>query len=231
MEAQPESRKEEVVKDVKERSSLRDLATLATVFAGLALPGFGRESADASTEPARPAAVARDITGLDGSIASLQAHSLRESVLKAAPDFTLNDLDGRSVSLKDTLERNEGKVVLLKFGASWCGPCRASTDQLKELHEKYAEKLVILDVNEGESRDTARRYAESHGTKYATLLDSRQQVGASYNVRGLPTFVLVKIVDGEMQSVFRQEGYSSSESAKKQFAESIVEHFHPDKDR
>lgn len=209
-------------------STLKDLACMAALFAGLAMP-----SAEAAQRPERenPPSAAKslnlDQNGLAGFEFGKLARMEAEQALQVAPNFTLQDLDGNSVSLKDTMDKNPGKVILLKFGASWCGPCRASTPQLNELHEKYKDKLVILDVNEGESRETARRYAESHGTKYKTLLDSDMAVGRQYQVTGIPKFVLIKNTsESERQIMFSQAGYDSSPEAKKAFHDSITKHFH-----
>jgi cytochrome c biogenesis protein CcmG, thiol:disulfide interchange protein DsbE len=61
-----------------------------------------------------------------------------------APDFTLQDLSGKAVSLNQYL----GKVVILDFWATWCPPCRMSIPELVKLQDKYREKgLVILGVS------------------------------------------------------------------------------------
>jgi len=61
-----------------------------------------------------------------------------------APDFSLNDMSGNKVSLKQF----QGKVVLLDFWATWCPPCRTSIPDLVELYEKYKKKgLVVLGIS------------------------------------------------------------------------------------
>ena len=61
-----------------------------------------------------------------------------------APDFSLKDLSGKTV----TLEQYRGKVVLLDFWATWCPPCRMTIPMLIELQDKYREKgLVILGIS------------------------------------------------------------------------------------
>ena len=60
--------------------------------------------------------------------------------LRTAPDFTLRDLNGDSVSLK----KYRGKVVLLDFWATWCAPCRQSIPELVELQKKYRDQGVVV---------------------------------------------------------------------------------------
>jgi len=61
-----------------------------------------------------------------------------------APDFTLSDLSGQTVSL----EQHRGSVVLLDFWATWCGPCRMTIPLLAKLQKQYKDKgLVILGVS------------------------------------------------------------------------------------
>src|SRR5260370_7082809 len=57
-----------------------------------------------------------------------------------APDFKLTSLDGKPVTLADS----HGKVILLNFWATWCGPCRAEIPDLVELQNKYKDRLQIL---------------------------------------------------------------------------------------
>lgn len=60
--------------------------------------------------------------------------------LQTAPDFTLRDLNGDSVSLR----KYRGKIVLLDFWATWCAPCRVSIPELVELQKKYRDQGVVV---------------------------------------------------------------------------------------
>jgi peroxiredoxin len=60
--------------------------------------------------------------------------------LQTAPDFTLRDLNGDSVSL----ENYRGNVVLLDFWATWCAPCRLSIPELVEIQKKYRGRGVVV---------------------------------------------------------------------------------------
>ncbi len=89
---------------------------------------------------------------------------------RKAPDFTLEDLQGREISLSDHL----GKVVLVDFWATWCPPCRKSIPELVELQERYRDDgLVILGISlddPGMADDEfLREFKEANRMNYAVL--------------------------------------------------------------
>jgi len=102
----------------------------------------------------------------------------------AAPDFTLQTVDGRQVSLSDY----RGKPVILNFWASWCGPCRYEVPSFKSFHDKYEnEGISILAVNTQDNPDSALAYAKADGLKFTIPVDPQGKVSSLYNIRGLPT--------------------------------------------
>jgi cytochrome c biogenesis protein CcmG/thiol:disulfide interchange protein DsbE len=104
------------------------------------------------------------------------------------PAITLNDLGGQAV----TLEGLEGKVVLVDFWASWCVPCRAELPLLVELQKKHAEQgLVVLAINVDERAKDRDKYLGKHPLELTILDDSAQATVASYQVKKMPTSVLV----------------------------------------
>ena len=107
-----------------------------------------------------------------------------------APQFALKDTTGTSV----LLSAFSGKVVLLDFWATWCGPCKESIPEMAELHQRYAERgFVILGISMDEGTGAAERvqeYAERSGIPYRLLLDDGK-VSKTYRVRTVPaTFLL-----------------------------------------
>src|SRR5574337_170942 len=84
-----------------------------------------------------------------------------------APDFTLQDMVGKSVKLSDY----KGKVVLLEFWATWCPPCRASVPGLEKLHEAYKDKgLAVLAVSMDEGGwDVVKTFMTEQGITYSVL--------------------------------------------------------------
>jgi cytochrome c biogenesis protein CcmG/thiol:disulfide interchange protein DsbE len=117
-----------------------------------------------------------------------------------APDFKLTGLDGKPL----TLAGSKGKVTLLNFWATWCGPCRAEIPDLVELQNKYKDRLQILGlVVDDDDQDAIREFAEKFGINYPVAIagnDIRFQYGG---IAALPTsFVL----DAEGRIVQKHEG-------------------------
>jgi peroxiredoxin len=107
----------------------------------------------------------------------------------SAPDFKLKDLSGTTVRLSSF----RGKApVLLAFWATWCPYCRKQVPNLIRLREELGEQeVMIFGVNVGESKATARAFAESHDINYPVLLDRQSKVADRYGVSGIPFFVLI----------------------------------------
>ncbi|HEX3670796.1 MAG TPA: TlpA disulfide reductase family protein [Candidatus Cybelea sp.] len=107
---------------------------------------------------------------------------------EAAPNFALRDDLGGAVSL----DRYRGRVVFMNLWASWCPPCRAEMPDLQRLADKYAGRsLAIVGVNEGESPERARAYANSLRIRFPIWIDSAQRYGRAYGALGLPTTVVL----------------------------------------
>jgi len=100
--------------------------------------------------------------------------------VKKAPDFTLKDLLGNSVSL----QQYRGKVVLLDFWATWCRPCHYSIPELVELQKKYMDQgLVILGVSVDSPLQINNRYLSAFKEKYGinyTILRADEKTTTEY---------------------------------------------------
>jgi len=107
---------------------------------------------------------------------------------QAAPQFMLRDLDGREVSL----EQYKGKIVILDFWATWCGPCRVTMPMLDRLQEEYSGKLVLLAVNQLEPKNMVREYVLRENLSSRVLLDEDGSVGSRYEIeKGIPLQVII----------------------------------------
>jgi thiol-disulfide isomerase/thioredoxin len=106
----------------------------------------------------------------------------------AAPGFELKDLEGKPVSL----EQARGKVVLLNFWATWCGPCRAEIPDLVDLQKRYAEKLEIIALaTEEDDADQVKRFALHSGINYRVAMASDDVVRAYGGIAALPTSFVI----------------------------------------
>jgi cytochrome c biogenesis protein CcmG, thiol:disulfide interchange protein DsbE len=104
-----------------------------------------------------------------------------------APDFTLQTLEGETLSLSDL----EGKAVLINFWATWCEPCRIEMPFFQDRYERYSPHFDVLAVNYAEPEETVRRFVEAEGLTFTILLDRNAQIVRQYQVRGYPTTVIV----------------------------------------
>src|SRR5579864_1380690 len=106
-------------------------------------------------------------------------HLLGKSTV--APNFTLETLDGKNLSLSDL----RGKAVLLNFWATWCGPCKIETPWLVELQKEYGSQgLQVVGVAMDDSgKDDIEKFAKDMGVNYPVLL-GKEAVGDAYG--GVP---------------------------------------------
>ena len=124
-----------------------------------------------------------------------------------APDWSLKDPAGNTHSLADY----RGKVVLLDFWATWCGPCKQAMPSIQRLHERFAGRpVVVLGVScfERPGADPAGYMTESNYT-YGLLLEGTDTAMA-YNVAAIPTFYLIGF-DGTI--IHRETGYTPKKEA------------------
>ena len=105
-----------------------------------------------------------------------------------APNFSLLDLNGNTISLGDILKDKE---VILSFWASWCPECRQQMPILNGLAKKYRERIEIIGVNTGEARKTVASFIKEIGIEYRILLDTQGKLVKIYGVAGVPTNVLI----------------------------------------
>ena len=108
---------------------------------------------------------------------------------KPAPDFTLKDIEGNETKLADF----KGKVVLLDFWATWCGPCIMSMPHIQALYEIYKEgDVIILGINSWEKeKDKVEPFLKEHKITYRILLDSNDEVIGKYGVKAIPKFFIL----------------------------------------
>ncbi|TAJ09790.1 MAG: TlpA family protein disulfide reductase [Nitrospirae bacterium] len=104
------------------------------------------------------------------------------------PAFSLETLDGRAVASVDL----KGKVVLLNFWATWCGPCKDEMPSLEWLRKQFdPADVVVLSVTTDHQREGIRAFMKHLGLALPVLFDEDQEVSGSFMVRGLPTTFLV----------------------------------------
>jgi peroxiredoxin len=116
--------------------------------------------------------------------------SLPPTIGNPAPAFALKDLDGKVVRLSDLA----GKIVVLDFWATWCGPCKQATEELESLHRKFRDRGVVvigISVDKGgDAAEKVKEFAKRQGMTYLLLMDDGTAKTA-YQANVIPaTFVL-----------------------------------------
>lgn len=109
---------------------------------------------------------------------------------KMAPkaEVHLPSLAGQSASLSDL----KGKVVLLDFWASWCGPCRESFPWMSEMQDRYAAQgLEVVAVNLDQEESDAKQFLTQVPVRFTVLVDSQAQMPESFGLIGMPSSYLI----------------------------------------
>jgi peroxiredoxin len=136
--------------------------------------------------------------------------SARESVCletapqigKLAPVFELTDVNGKKVSLADF----KGKVILINFWATWCGPCKAEMPSLNKLFLAFkSDGFVVLSISVDSSEKPVQAILKEQSIAFPVLMDKEQDVYFDlYGVLGLPTSFLIDR-DGIIRDKIRGE--------------------------
>ena len=167
------------------------VALTAVALLAISIPFVWQDGLDA--ESAATAAAATEVVKAAG--APVPAHESGEAgggaggAKPANLDFTMKDMDGKSVSLASY----KGKVVLLNFWATWCGPCKAEIPGFVELQAKYGDTLAIVGYSVDDTADKAKAFAAEYKINYPILLgEGREDVQDAYGpIWGIPASFLI----------------------------------------
>ena len=113
-------------------------------------------------------------------------------------NFRLTTIDGDEVSLADY----QGKVVLVNFWATWCGPCVVETPALVRMYNKYKKQgFAVIGVALQSEEDGVKNFAKKHRIPYAIGRDTEEDIGLRYQVFALPSSFLFS-PDGKVKRAF-----------------------------
>jgi cytochrome c biogenesis protein CcmG/thiol:disulfide interchange protein DsbE len=129
----------------------------------------------------------------------------------AFPDLTKYGLEG-------TLPDLHGKVVLVDFFASWCGPCKESFPAMQELQEKYGDKgLVIVAVNLDKKKEDMEGFLKEHPATFTIVRDAANKLVSELKIPTMPSSFLLDR-NGKVHAFHR--GFKGAET-KKEYTEEI----------
>ncbi len=146
----------------------------------------------------------------------------KKMINEAAPDFSLVDLAGNTVRLSDY----RGKVVVVDFWATWCGPCKASFPAVQKVVDRYSSddnvKFLFIDTREtvADKRQNAINFLEETKYTFHVLLDNDNKVYESFSVTGIPTKF---VIDGKGNIRFNVVGVSGTTDEMIQELVSMIE--------
>lgn len=108
---------------------------------------------------------------------------------KKAADFDLKTLEGKSIKLSDY----QGKIVIIDFWATWCGPCRKGVPDLVELQNEYKDKLVVIGISLDQQNTIKelKPFMKQYGINYPVVLGTQQVVMDYGNIQAIPTSFLI----------------------------------------
>lgn len=137
-----------------------------------------------------------------------ERHAVR--VGDEAPNFRLRDLDGNLTSLSQF----RGKVVLLNFWATWCGPCRVEMPAMEQLYRTYSRReFQILAVStDPQGAAVTRPFQQKTGLTFPILHDTEMQIGLTYGARSLPMTFMVDRQGVVRQKIFGARDWDSAEA-------------------
>ena len=106
----------------------------------------------------------------------------------AAPDFVLKSASGKNIRLSEF----KGRVVMLNFWATWCGPCTEEIPHLNKLHKSLdSYDFELLGINLDEDQSKAKHLANKLNVNFPILFDEQKSVSKSFSIDAMPTTILI----------------------------------------
>lgn len=146
------------------------------------------------------------------SLTFFHAASVFAKTNSLAPDFTLNDINGKPVKLSQFRR----KVVVLNFWSIWCGPCLSEMPSLNKLYLEFKDKgLIVLAIAEDPAEKPVKSYIQEKNIAFPVLMDKDKKIYFKYFLFGIPVTFLIDRKGVIAEKFIGERDWSSSEMRSK----------------
>ena len=144
----------------------------------------------------------------DGACSALRPNLLSASLRALEADFTLPDLAGKMVSLRQL----RGRPVLVSFFATWCPPCVEEAPSLEQLARRVGDKATVLVVSVDEDLDALKKFY-AKGTTAKVVHDESRKIPTAFGTSKFPESFLLDPVGRVRYAFINQRDWSVAEAA------------------
>lgn len=141
---------------------------------------------------------------------STQAQVKQMFTEKQLPSIEITDLNGATVNIADYGKK--GKITIINFWATWCGPCKLELNNIAELYPDwqadYDVQLIAISIDDSRNSAKVKTYINGHAWDYTVLLDANQDLKRALNFQA-PPFTL--LLDKEGTIVSTHTGYKEGD--------------------
>lgn len=131
---------------------------------------------------------------------------------QALPSVMVKTLDGQSVDIKTYAVK--GKLTIISFWATWCGPCIKELDNILDVYEEWQKKyncsLVAVTIDDSRNIPKVKPFVDGKGWPYTILTDENKDLARALNVNNPPQIFLI---DGDGNIVYTHVGYTEGSEA------------------